>query len=138
MKQASLFDDAIPAHCRPLHTPTAPSPSSRGVGGERLARRTDSASSKTAAREVVANGTAADHAALIEAVVLKGGGWTIHEIAQATGLDNVQVARRCSTIKSIKKADDTLARKCRVSGKKLSTYWDRTTFEPAPEYPPCP
>lgn len=93
------------------------------------ARKTDPPSSHVAAAMMNASGATADHVARIEAVVLKGGGWTGPEIAKACGLDFVQVARRLSTIKSIRKADASCDRKCAVTGKRLTTYWAKAAFE---------
>lgn len=124
MSQQSFFDDP------PVQQAQAERDRHEGQrGGVARARATDAQSSHDAAERVEASGSAADHTAMIMAVVERGGGWTSYEIAKATGLTNVQVSRRLSGMERIKKADDSLARTCRVCGRKLATYWDRRIFE---------
>lgn len=123
--QRDLFDHSL---AEPLAAPLAP-PRAEAKTGVARARKADPASSHDAAERMNATGAAADHRDLIRAVVCKGGGWTSYEIAKATGLTNVQVSRRLSGMADIKKADDSLARVCRVRRIKLATYWDRRMFE---------
>jgi hypothetical protein len=131
MTTQRTFDDFIATPLESHHgaKPIPPQPAKQETGERRLARRSDPPASKRAASAAVSSGLVADHVTLIEGVVLAGGGWTGPEIAKAIGLELVQVARRLSTIPSIRKADSSCDRKCAVSGKRLSTYWARANFE---------
>lgn len=113
-QQETLFPDL---HREPMAAPLA------------AARAADPPSSHAAAERMNETGKAKDHAELISAVLARGGGWTSYEIAKETGLTNVQVSRRLSGMMGVKRADDSLARVCRVCKKKLATYWDRAIFE---------
>ncbi len=117
MSQQDLFDHGL---AEPLAAPLQPPPVAR-------ARRDDPASSHDAAERMNASGATGDHAARILAVVSRGGGWTAWEITRAAGFTtNVEVSRRLSGINEIVRADASLDRACRVTGRKCSTYWLRS------------
>ena len=64
-----------------------------------LARRTDHTSSREAAQRAVTSGTVATHFGLILAALREAGcALTLHQLADATGLDVVQVARRMAQL----------------------------------------
>lgn len=94
------------------------------------ARNSDPASSHEAAAAMNRSGATDDHSQRILAVVSRGGGWTAWEIAKAAKFaSNVEVSRRLSGIKAIRKADASLDRPCRVTKRKSSTYWLKSYFE---------
>jgi hypothetical protein len=132
-QQLDLFADPMPKHCQPLHlNPSQPvqvATKPRASGEQRLSRRIDPPASQRAASEAVASGMVADQNSRISAVVAQGGGWTAYEIGKATNLTNVEVSRRLAGIASVRKADASCDRKCRVSGKRLTTYWSKAVFE---------
>lgn len=117
MTNQLLFDDLF-------REPLASPPPARA-----LARKTDSAGSHRAAKEMEASGALTDHASRIMAVLNQGGGWTAYEIAEACGLNNVQVSRRLSAMPGVRKMGEAGARKCKVTGGSCATYWAQSWLE---------
>lgn len=121
MKQTSLFDQEMPAHCI---SPRTPPPEAR-----KLARRTDSVGSQQAAEQVTNSGTAAAQAERIEALVHRRVGMTADEIAQELGdLTREQVGKRLPHIASIRKGDESVARRCSVKRTMMATWWPKDFF----------
>lgn len=97
---------------------------------EARARRSDPQSSKEAAERMNKSGATDEQSQRILAVVSQGGGWTAWEIAKAAKFpSNVEVSRRLSGIKEIKRSDASLDRPCRVTKRKCSTYWLKSYFD---------
>lgn len=128
-----LFDDL---YREPL-AKLPPSPAHRDGGAKALARRDDPSTSREAAAKAVDSGLVAGHEEMIRAIVGRGGGWTDFEIAReikhkfGAALTNVQISRRVSAMKDLKRCDDSLKRSCHVTAKVLTTVWMRSTFEEA-------
>ena len=85
------------------------------------ARKRDPDTSKSAAQSVSA--FEADHFRLILAAIDRLGWATIHEIAHETGLDHVQVGRRCPEMAELvphptERRPSPSGRSCRVWGRK--------------------
>ncbi len=94
------------------------------------ARRTDPQSSKRAGAEMVTSGAAQSQADRIEQMVHRQPGLTADEIAKAIGdLDRVQVGKRLPHIPSVRRGDESVARKCSVSKRHCCTWWPKHLVE---------
>lgn len=90
------------------------------------ARSTDPEPSHEAAHEITESGERQRQQEAVADAVRRYPGRTSHELAQATGMDRYAIARRlseCVTAKVVEEPDDARKRKCRVSGKKVTTWW---------------
>lgn len=93
-----------------------------GGSKKQLSHRDDPATSKLAVSELTANGTRANHAAIVLRVVEATPGQTACEIAKECGLDEYQVRRRLTDLKNHKKVVRRDSRTCQVKGTQMVTW----------------
>lgn len=88
-----------------------------------LARNSDPITSHAAAHEHVANGNQECHLKIIVEAIGKHPGSTSAELAEITGLERHEAARRTSDARRKGMAEQGESRPCRMSGKQSITWW---------------
>jgi hypothetical protein len=96
---------------------------------QRLARTTDPDTSHQAAERTVASGRRDDHVTRVVAAIRSHPGRTSAELAQITGLERHEAARRTADAEHAGRVRKGPARKCRVSGRAAITWHVPMTSE---------
>lgn len=113
MKQLTLFE--VGDECQSA---------GQDIYGYPLARKSDPASSHQAAAEHRCSGRAVTHAEIVLRAVTESPGCTGHELAAATGLDQVEVIRRLGDLQRAGRVKKQPAdRLCRVKPQSRQCVW---------------
>ena len=86
------------------------------------ARRADPEASHLAAEGITKTGARAKQQIQVAALVERHPGYTSHELAEFSGLDRYQIARRLPEIITVERRGK---RQCTVSGRTASTWYPR-------------
>jgi hypothetical protein len=90
---------------------------------DRLSHATDPATSSEAIARLDASGERQRHADIVLAAVRSHPGSTAPELAAACGLEEYQVRRRLTDLKNVARVWQGLARRCRVKGTRMMTWF---------------